>query len=217
MRDLDIRLALRRQLEDSHRGEPDTRLIDELGLCQGQTRIDLAVVNGTLNGYEIKSDQDTLVRLPGQAAAYSRIFDYVTIVVSGDHVKSIAARIPKWWGISEAKAGVAGVQIAPLRLPRKNQSIDVLAVAQLLWRDEALALLEQLGLKRGMASKPRRFLWAALAANLDQRDLAHHVRQQLRSRSRWRVDPQPRSGDGLSQPFARSSRYQDRLALGRSA
>ncbi len=60
MREIDIRLALRAKLEKLHPGESDTLLGQELGLCQGFARVDLAVVNGTVHGYEIKSEQDTL-------------------------------------------------------------------------------------------------------------------------------------------------------------
>jgi hypothetical protein len=53
-------------------------IIDELGLCRGTVRVDIAVVNGVLKGYEIKGDQDTLRRLASQAATYNRIFDTMT-------------------------------------------------------------------------------------------------------------------------------------------
>ena len=47
-----------------HRSEPNTVFLEELGLCQGDARVDYAVINGAMNGYEIKSDRDKLVRLP---------------------------------------------------------------------------------------------------------------------------------------------------------
>jgi len=36
----------------------------------GASRIDRAVVNGSVHGYEIKSETDDLTRLPAQARAY---------------------------------------------------------------------------------------------------------------------------------------------------
>jgi hypothetical protein len=63
MRDGDIRAALHAHLIVEHQEEPDTRFLDELSLC-GLVRVDVAVINGTLAGYELKSDQDTLRRLP---------------------------------------------------------------------------------------------------------------------------------------------------------
>ena len=64
MRDSEIRNTLRATLLSEHAGDPTAVVIDELGICQGSARIDMAVVNGSLNGYEIKSDLDTLARLP---------------------------------------------------------------------------------------------------------------------------------------------------------
>ena len=66
MRDCDIRKALRKRLEEAHKGESGTRIVEEFGLCQGRARIDVAVFNGFINGFEIKSARDTLKRLPGQ-------------------------------------------------------------------------------------------------------------------------------------------------------
>src|SRR5262249_9341390 len=63
MRDGEIRAALHARLIVEHQGEPDTRFLDELSLC-GLVRVDVAVINGTLAGYELKSDLDTLRRLP---------------------------------------------------------------------------------------------------------------------------------------------------------
>ncbi len=64
--DSDIRPLLREWLRARHEGDPETVILDELGICRGRVRIDLTVVNGLLHGYEIKSDRDTLARLATQ-------------------------------------------------------------------------------------------------------------------------------------------------------
>ncbi|HET7057847.1 MAG TPA: sce7726 family protein, partial [Nitrospiraceae bacterium] len=68
--DSDIRRVLRSKLLLKHADELDTVIIEELGLCRGQVRVDLSVVNGLLHGYEIKSDRDSLRRLRSQAELY---------------------------------------------------------------------------------------------------------------------------------------------------
>src|SRR5689334_21519972 len=102
MRDKDVRHAVRRHLTELHTGEFDTRIVEEMGIWSGSVRIDLAVINGELSGYELKSDRDTLERLPLQSRLYSRVFDKVTLVASGRHLDKAAGRIPDWWGIIEA-------------------------------------------------------------------------------------------------------------------
>ena len=37
-----------------------TRIVDDLGLRHGVARVDVAVVNGIIHGYELKSDKDNL-------------------------------------------------------------------------------------------------------------------------------------------------------------
>jgi hypothetical protein len=57
------------------------RIIEELGVVHGKSRIDIAVINGLMHGYEIKSDKDTLQRLPEQMNMYNSVFNKVTLVV----------------------------------------------------------------------------------------------------------------------------------------
>lgn len=53
-RDGDVRTLLKRHLIEIHSSTP-TRILDELGLCEGDVRVDVATVNGELSGFEIKS------------------------------------------------------------------------------------------------------------------------------------------------------------------
>ena len=70
--DSDIRAVPRSSLFFKHLDEADTVVIEELGLCRGQVRVDVAVVNGLLHGYEIKSDRDSLRRLGVQVEVYGK-------------------------------------------------------------------------------------------------------------------------------------------------
>lgn len=203
MRDVDIRLQLRLELDRQHRNDPGTLIVPELGICEGAVRIDMAVVNGLLAGYEIKSASDTLERLPAQAEAYSRVFDQVTIVAAGDHFGALGGMVPDWWGITRALPTPTGVVLEPVRASGTNPDVDPFAVVQLLWRDEALDLLVRLGLARGLKGKPRRLLWSRLARALALDDLRRLVRDQLRTRDSWRPGPSPASGDATSPPCAR--------------
>ena len=80
MNDFQIRKAIKEQELINHLGDPDTKIIDEMGLNLGSSIIDIAVVNGNMLGYEIKSDRDTLNRLNSQIEQYNKVFDYLNIV-----------------------------------------------------------------------------------------------------------------------------------------
>jgi hypothetical protein len=192
VRDRDIRRCLRAQLESEHKGDDDTLILDELGLLQGAARVDMAVVNGAIAAWEIKSERDTLRRLATQAEAYCQVFDYVTLVAAPDHIRKIKSDVPTWWGISVAVLDENGeVRIKPRRAPKPNPGTDSKAVAKLLWRSEALAALEARGLDIGLRSKPRGALWNALAENVSASELAAEVRAALKARRDWRVAPPP--------------------------
>lgn len=186
MRDRDIRAALHAGLRRVHEDEPDTLIVDELGLCRGEARIDVAVVNGFLNGFEIKSAQDTLERLPDQERVYSRVFDRVTVVASEAHLARLDGMVPSWWGISAAVPVHESAAIHVVRESSENPSVDALSLAQLLWREEALAILSDRGLASGLKSKPRECLWLALADQLDLDELSQAVRTTLKTRRGWR-------------------------------
>lgn len=186
MRDRDIRQALHRTLHLEHVGDDQTLIVDELGISQGAVRADIAVINGCLTAFEIKSDRDTLDRLPHQAAAYGRVFDYITLVVGKKHALGISKQIPRCWGVVVVSEEDGCLRLDTRKPARQNNKTDPVAVAELLWRDEALALLSERGLDRGLRSKPRRHLWTALADNLPAAELAECVRHALRTRADWR-------------------------------
>lgn len=204
MRDREIRLALHELLLAEHRNDRNTLVLDELGLCQGAVRADVAVVNGSLAGFEIKSDRDTLERLPRQVEIYERVFDYVTLIVGKKHATGISKKIPSYWGIVVVSGSAAGLSLKTRRTAKRNKKVDPYAVARLLWREEALEMLARHELDKGLRSKPRRELWQALATGLATEELSDEVRKTLRARADWRSD-QPRSQCGdSSQSFAKS-------------
>lgn len=185
MRDIDVRVALRSRLFAEHKGDSDTRVVEEMGIWSGSVRIDVAVINGELSGYEIKSDRDTLERLPVQAEIYSRSFDRVSLVVGAKHVKKANAIVPKWWGIIIARESENGLLLSERRTPKLNPRPDPVMVARLLWRDEALRILEQHDLDRGFRSKPAETIYNRLADELPYIRLSQHVRHALKTRKGW--------------------------------
>ena len=76
-------------------GSP-SRVVDEMEICCGDARVDIAVINGKLHGFEIKSEADTLARLQGQISAYNQVFDTMTIICGKNHLDSIIETIPDW-------------------------------------------------------------------------------------------------------------------------
>ncbi len=186
VKDSDIRPVLLKYLSAKHASERDFLIIEELGLCQGSVRIDIAVVNGSLNGYEIKSERDTLKRLARQQEVYNKIFDSVTLVTSENHLKTAVKSIPSWWGLSEIKLEKEKLRIHELRSPKQNKISNPSYIVQLLWRNEALELLKERGLHKGFMSKPRDILWDRLIEYLSFDELKEEIRKRIKIRQNWR-------------------------------
>lgn len=207
MRDFDVRVALRAHLDAEHADDlSSTRFVNELGLC-GEARVDLAVINGSLTGYELKSARDTLTRLPGQVATYGRVLDFVFLVVADNHLEHARAIIPAWWGVYVARSTRDGVVVKQRRKARPNPRVDAYSLAQLLWREEALSLLTSRGLDAGVRSRPRHVLWERLALELELRDLKDEVRDVLKARHGWRESPARRGSVSTSLPSGRTPRF----------
>src|SRR5438105_15140559 len=86
MNDSDVRRALH-LTELVRHTDGDPRVVNKLGLIHGEVRVDVAVINGVVHGFEIKSDADTLNRLQRQAAAYERVLDLMTLVAPMRHLE----------------------------------------------------------------------------------------------------------------------------------
>lgn len=200
MRDHEIRKILHTELLQDFHLDPESLVFDEFGLCTGSTRVDIVVVNGALHGFEIKSDQDTLSRLPTQIELYSRVLDFVTLVVSGSHYKLAVDIIPEWWGVIVITESNVHKPLANItRLATKNPSPDPFSISQLLWRQEALLVLEAHGMSKGLTNKSRKFLWKELTNRLPLDELQWIVRNAIKKRLGWR-NPTPNRSHNAS-PF----------------
>lgn len=187
MRDSDVRRAVLEWLAGEHAHEMErTRIVEEMGVWSGSVRIDVAVINGSLSGYELKSDRDTLERLPFQRDLYGQVFDYVHLVVGRRHVEKAKALLPDWWGIRLAVMTSGVVELLPYREAVRNPAPDPYLVAQLLWKDEAINVLAAFGLDKGWRSKRIKLVHQRLAAELPFDELQEHVRGALKARpSEW--------------------------------
>lgn len=210
MREHEIREALLGDLASRH--TDDTLILEELGLDSGRTRVDVAVVNGKMAGFEIKSDRDVLDRLPAQSEAYCRIFDEMVLVSGERHVNSAIALVPEWWGLIVAQ----GSQLTSIRAAAPNPQVDPLSVARLLWRREALELVESLG-RSGYGRRPRRELWDELVRSLPCEELAAAVRTRLKERRNWTTAQRREQGGAGSRVSAKLSPGRALPALPRAA
>lgn len=182
MRDPNIRQILRetellKYLKDSY-----SRVVEEFTLPVAKARIDIAVINGHLHGYEIKSAVDTLQRLPTQIEAYTKVFDYLSIVTEEKHFGRVLNVLPEWVGLIVCSEDGLVRQV---REATFNHRKEPFYLAKLLWREEVVDILE--GMRVKYRKKDRSWLLCELlASSIDTDLLSDLVRAKLKNRSCWK-------------------------------
>lgn len=188
--DADIRAALHAKRLRRMKAQPDTLVIDELGLAHARSRVDVAVINGCIHGYEIKSAKDTLDRLATQIDIYRQTLQKLTIVAAPRHVAGIMDQTPEWCGVIAAEQGPrGGISFHVLRNPIANPYIDPVMMAHLLWRDEVIDLLGQAGYAPKELRRPRKQLYEMLCETMSLREITASIRAFMVQRPTWRDRP----------------------------
>jgi hypothetical protein len=201
MNDKEIRQNFHSKILRRQHTQKNTLVIDELGLNHGKCRADIAVVNGYLTGYEIKSNKDSLSRLDEQVKSYNAIFDKISIIVGDRYIDSIQKYIPRCWGIIISVRGCRGnVNFDTNRKAQINKNINPLAIARLLWRNEAAEILTQKQMSPKIIRQPRAILYKCLVDTLNTCELRKIVRKYLKNRKNWRCPASLSRYDGLCQP-----------------
>ncbi|MEO6680356.1 MAG: sce7726 family protein [Pseudomonas sp.] len=187
-RDFEIRHHFHQKKLRHYHECPNTLVIDELGVAHGKIRADIAVLNGTIHGFEIKSSKDTLSRLPEQLIEYSRCFEKVSIIAAPNHLDKLLLMLPEWCGIILAtKGSKGGVTFKTIRRAKKNPHIEIHAMAYFLWRKEIIDILTQFGVNERSLKTSREKLYRLLPAKIKTKELTQLIKEKFMSRIDWRV------------------------------
>ena len=185
--DQDIRMALREKVLKRYKGDSSTLVIEELGLDHGANRLDIAVVNSSIHGYEIKSAKDTLLRLPDQLEAYSAALEKLTVVAAPCHIEQLSESLPQWSGLISAEFGPrGGILLRNLREAQHNPLIDRFRTAHLLWKNEAKSLLSRTGYDPIPSRCTRKELYALIAERVTLSQLREFIKESFSHRTNWR-------------------------------
>ncbi|KGA80374.1 hypothetical protein KQ41_15960 [Lysinibacillus fusiformis] len=185
LNDSQVREMLLTELNEKYLGCSDTRIINELGLDFGAARVDVAVVNGIMHGYEIKSDLDTLYRLPRQLEYYNRAFERMTIVVSRKYLDEVKETVPNWWGIKTISKDQS--RLINIRKGRKVSYQDPTLIIKLLWKKELEGLVDFLGLPKELKKIRKKQLLKILIEEADFNVIKLYVYNTLKNRDNWRL------------------------------
>lgn len=104
--------------------------------------------------------------------------------------------LPRWWGILLAERLPGGLKIKTIRQAKSNPRRNPQALVELLWLEDALALLEDRGLAGGLRGKPRWVLWERICHQFQINEIAAAVRASLKARTEKRLPAPPMKDDG---------------------
>lgn len=181
MQDSDIRSALVQMLQ----GRSDLAgglIVTELAIAMGCSKLDVAVLNGHLAGYEIKSDRDSLTRVVRQVSHYQEVCDELTIVTTERYREAIDQSVPEWCGIVVASVCDGLLVLQTYRAAKPNPHWDVLALMLLLWQSETIEMARGFGF-RAPRTMAKGLIHAQLARRISHDTLRDAVLTRLRCRA----------------------------------
>lgn len=214
MNDSEIRAAFHEKHLRTIRLGPDTVIIDELGLLNGQVRADIAVVNGSLIGYEIKGPKDDLSRLDSQIRGYDSIFDKTSVIAASKFLPRLHERLPGHWGILEIVGNGQIIDFEIIRPAKRNPCVDPMSLARLLWKSEMEEFLSGTRLNRRAIRRSEMSDLIVSGCSIDT--LRDYVRRRLRDRIGWRDRKQPSRYGGLFRSTAMCSSFPALCCLART-
>ena len=115
-------------------------LVDELCMPDGGTRVDLALINGHVEAFELKSDHDSLRRLPTQVEGYAPYFDRITLITTCRFSDKVVPVIPNWWGILVAVAVRGKIALRWQRRAKINPDRNFEKQCHFLWKEDLIQL-----------------------------------------------------------------------------
>lgn len=160
--------------------DSDAVLISEMTVANWTRRADVVLANGKLWAFEIKSDLDSLVRLPGQIETFRNYFEKFTIVAAERFEKAILDMAPEGVGVWIVGAdGGVKQKVAPRQtLLTSDAYISLMTVTELR------CLLAANGMRP--ARDAHRSMLEAAARGLPTSDLACAARDAVKRRHRAR-------------------------------
>ena len=169
MLDKDIREPLFDYLDERY---GKVRTIEEKII--GKSRADvLAIVEGEIIGFEIKSDSDTYSRLKRQIKDYEHFCNRCYVVVGESHIH-VSEHIPDYWGIIVVNNENVIVDRDAAQCPK----VKIFDQLDLLWRNELSNIQEKEGLPK-LANKRRREIYQRLIDKVGEEQTRLDITSQL--------------------------------------
>ena len=125
-------------------------------MVTGKSRLDVARVNGKSYAYEIKTELDTLNKLEKQIADYSKVFEYVDVVLHAKHLEKAITIIPEHCGIIVYDINNGQCNFEQVKKPHKSPLISLSSQVKSMNSKEMALALKKAGLSNVPNNKAER-------------------------------------------------------------
>ncbi len=169
MLDKDIREPLFDYLDERY---GKVRTIEEKTINKSRADV-LAIVDGSIIGFEIKSDSDTYTRLKRQIKDYEKFCDLCYVVVGESHIH-VDEHIPKYWGIIYVNKENVIVE----RDAEPSPKVKIENQLEILWRNELLNIQLKEGLPK-LGNWKRADIYKRLVETAGEPTIKADITQQL--------------------------------------
>lgn len=141
LRDFEIRTALNSHLMSRH--PQPIRVIEEVGIHNGNAIADLLAFYEDMHCFEIKGATDSISRIKKQGSYYNETFAKISIVTTENHLSWCIANAPNFWGIIIAYYEKEMVKLKYVRQIQHNPFFNKKKALMTLWRAELLDIAYQ--------------------------------------------------------------------------
>lgn len=184
LRDPELRKPLQEWLERKFLGHGETEILHELRMPRPSGRVDIAVINGRLSGFEIKSDFDSLSRLPRQVRAFSAVFDEVCVVTTSRHAADAIKIIPSWWKLTVHSKKNGKRVFRTVQKGSRNPEVRTDALLHMLTRSELSNIFRSRQLDFQIRTSRRFQMIETLVEQLEPSEIQSEVRRLLKVRAK---------------------------------
>jgi hypothetical protein len=174
-----LKAAVIDRLIDKAHVDDDAVLVSEMTVANWSRRADVVLANGSLWGFEIKSEVDSLSRLPGQISTFLSHFEKLTIVAAERYSVAVQRMLPDGVGLWIMTADGLKEKLRP-----RYRALEPEAAIGLMTASELRTLMMCNG-HSALSSATRAHL-EDMAIKLPNGDLASAARDAVKRRHRQR-------------------------------
>lgn len=158
----------------------DATIINEMVVANWSRRADLAVANGCLQAFEIKSDFDSLKRLDGQLEIFTSRFEKVTVVCAPKFTYEVKKKVTPEVGVIEYLHDSKGIRFKIVQRGRTSPIANKKIYINFLLKKELQSLLVENNIK--FLSENGRSVLERIAENISLSKIRFFVLNAIKKR-----------------------------------